>query len=348
LVAAGLAGSRPAAAASFECHAAATAVERLICSDKNAGAADEAMARSYRRLLQKLSPSGADLIRASQRTFLASLAARCGLSSPSSEGRDWEGKTSAECLTNSMSERAGELQSALFKHGRWQLLRIETIEASLPSGGWPDDSDAPGETRPAVDTSLLLQIEPSRTTGESDWNSFMAKAVRSALAESRGDDTHDATPGPPAPQDNQAEARLVSASPDLIVADISQWWYSFGRPHGAGWTESTAWSFRLGRALQPGDVYLPGWEQAIGQLIWRQMLADGWRPEYGERQTASKDEVMRFTRQGICVEFSPYEVGGYAPPPPVAISWKALRPHLKARLPFEPRQLTDVREKIQC
>jgi uncharacterized protein YecT (DUF1311 family) len=348
LAATAVVGEGPAAAASFDCRAAATKIERLLCTDQDAGAADEAMAKAYGQLVQTLTPAGGELVRASQRKFVTALAEQCVVAPRLGNGRDWQGRSSAQCLADTMAERTAQLQSARSKAGPWQFLQIETSEAWIPDAGWPIGSTGAGAPRPVVDSSIVLRIEPTKSSGEADWNKAMAKAVELALADSRGDEPGRIGRDPMYPQDNQAAANLVSVSPDLIIADISQGWYAFGSPHGAGRTQTVAWSFRLGRALTAGDVFLPGWEKAIGSLIWQGMLANGWTADMGVLETASEHQALRFSQKGICVSFDPYEVAGYVSPSPVSIPWKVLRPLMNAELPFDHSDLIDARDELGC
>jgi uncharacterized protein len=63
--------ARPAAAApSFDCHRAATAVERQICRTPYLGDLDRDIAQLFQQALGVLSPADADALRADQRLWL--------------------------------------------------------------------------------------------------------------------------------------------------------------------------------------------------------------------------------------------------------------------------------------
>jgi uncharacterized protein YecT (DUF1311 family) len=332
----------PADAAAIDCRRAASAAEKTICRDPDALAADAAMAAAYHSALQKLSQPNAALLRASQRGFPAYLATSCSLDRPNTDGKDWESRPVGQCLRERMEERTAKLAAPGINIGSRRFIAIETLDAWLPPGGWPADSGAADDPRPAVDSTVLLQIEPATTPAERAWNAAMVKAVGAGLASARGNleapvPVHD----PDNPQDSSARLDIVSASPSLIVSDIEIGWYGLGRPHGNGATETTVWSLALGRALVPEDLFRPGWQAAIGAMVLKQLVADGAiQSDAGFAPSAR--QVMRLTKRGVCVRFDPYEFGGYGSPGPLLLTWQTLQPTLKSQSFFEPAALQDA------
>jgi uncharacterized protein len=83
-----------AEAASFDCRAATTLVERMICADPHLSEKDEHLARAYKAALQ-VAPGHADAIRMAQRQWLKHLAT-C---------------SDASCIAAAQEQRLAELES---------------------------------------------------------------------------------------------------------------------------------------------------------------------------------------------------------------------------------------------
>ena len=91
----------PVQAASFDCARAKSASERLICGDARLSDLDGKLGSLYRERLALLSPQGANLLRQSQRSWLAFSNRTCLAVKPRGT---WD-EDSTSCLRRRYEER---------------------------------------------------------------------------------------------------------------------------------------------------------------------------------------------------------------------------------------------------
>lgn len=94
--------------ASFDCDAARTTAERLICSHEPLTRADRAMTDAYRQLVGALGRQNADALRTAHRDWLAFMRRVCG-AAEAMPANDFARRETARCLTEET-----ELQAALY------------------------------------------------------------------------------------------------------------------------------------------------------------------------------------------------------------------------------------------
>ena len=132
-------------------------------------------------------------------------------------------------------------------------------------------------------------------------------------------------------------SRCESAgSVDVVSADIGTGFYMAGMAHPNYMGARTfVWSRRLNRLLRQADVFAVAPDRALRRLALSKF-------DNRENMTNPDDpdgirlhwDHASIGPDGITWSFEPYELGGYLSAGSATISWSALKPYLRRRLPF--------------
>ena len=129
---------------------------------------------------------------------------------------------------------------------------------------------------------------------------------------------------------------VTAASPNLVSADIGTVFYMAGMAHPNSMGARTfVWSRRLNRLLRQSDVFAVAPNRALRRLALSKF-------DNRENMTNPDDpdgirlhwDHASIGPDGITWSFEPYELGGYLSAGSATISWSALKPYLRRRLPF--------------
>jgi uncharacterized protein YecT (DUF1311 family) len=310
-----------AAAASFDCSGKLTAGEQLVCNNVVLSDLDSRLEELYSASIASLSPEGADLLRASERSWIKHIDTIC----PNMTPRPMRADTPTSCMVNRYRERLGQLQKAAFRSGPYLIERVDMFAAEpAPKDGFGHHSGF------YVQHVAFPRIDSPKTNETLAWNK------RSARSLSLGDDCGQG--------DEDTDYELGYASQSVISIRWTDSLYCHGTPHGMYGTRSDNVLVSAGwRTLRTDDV-ICSQPQCSGQLhkIFRGVLeAEGWSPPQNqpsiwaniERDMASPNYWL-LTPEGVAIAFPEAEGGCYAcNPPNITIPWTVLKPVLVPNAP---------------
>ncbi len=127
---------------------------------------------------------------------------------------------------------------------------------------------------------------------------------------------------------------VVAGSPDVVCVSMEASSYGTGAAHpNLESAQTVNWSRKLNRPLQQGDVFAVQPDRALRLLAAAKFsnrstdsgLADGLPLDWNSACIGPK---------GITWSYGPYSFGGYLSGGDTTISWTALKPYLRSRLPF--------------
>lgn len=318
--AAALSVSKPSIGPSFACARAKTTVDRAICADPVASAADRRMALVYRSARNRLSPGGRLLLLDNQRRFLSRARNQCSVGGIGLYGA---GQTTAKCIAQQHGGRADTLANAVMYAGGRTFLTL-VVERSKSTGP-SSDGNLPPE---ASETLRSVRIDRPRTTAERQWNDRMERWLREgiALAPSalRFESAED-------PSMTTVEVVVNSASRDVISMTLANSYYG-GGPHGSYVTRNVLWSLRLGRALTNRDLFVDPASHKLRRAI-ASRFNDG--RSSGCEQPTVAGRVPAIAKDGLIFAYDPYDLGAYTCGGYSRISWAAVRPFLHRQLAID-------------
>jgi len=310
-----VANHTPARAASFGCAKAATAKERLVCSDPGLSKLDSDMGDLYRQALSQLSPAGGQRLKATQRRWLIYLNVACPLPLASLSRED------ESCVRHVYSERVGDLKLAAVRRGPYLFTRVDLYRATiLPL----DDSESPPDKRRALFHIAYPQIDHPTDVAARQWNRLVVQADPETGCEVAGDVT--------------VAYKLGLATKRLISVTWTNWEYCHGTPHGHGRSNAQTMILSPGvRPLRPDDLFLRGrpWKAKLTALL--EAAVDKEARDAGDADlarlnieaavaVAASPKRWSLTEEGLEVYFDPYELGeGYPFAPEIKVPWSALK-----------------------
>jgi uncharacterized protein YecT (DUF1311 family) len=292
---------------SFDCARATSPVEKSICADKEAAAADRAMAEAYRRLLSSLATPGARAhLQRDQNTWLMDL--------------------SRVCLAPAAGSRAGrDLPTCLRELAAARAERL----ASLPGG---DNYPFVGERRllergrrggVPYAISVSYAVFERAETDYTRANSAIRRWVDTFAAETRP--PMQVVPGGPDLGWFLDSGHVVlGASRDLVTIAAHWLVYTGGAHPNNG---RTAWHVDLatGRLLGLDDLLDrgSGWQDGVTRLVRADLKRQfEERPGFDDslepaslRKLVTEPHRWIFTRDNVLLTFDPYAVGPYAAGP---------------------------------
>lgn len=326
-----------AAAQSFDCSKATEAHERFICANKELSAADKEMGAVYNSVLPQLSAEGKRRLAESQRSWLK-------------YDRNMSPLT-ADSIAASYRGRTAQLKRIVQTIGpfRFQAVTIYYAESARKQAATDDDA----QNDPQSLDFTFPRIDSPETAETKRWNKLTEQRI-GEMARDEGalldNQSLIATgqivvkgsqPGP----DTSIDVDIIYASPDLISLSLHTMTYSKGAAHPnhelAGYTVL----LKSGRELAPADLFddRRDWKTALAALVFRELKASAERNDMGLEASGPKDILesaadirhWTFSKSGLAITFSPYEIASYAAGAPQAVvSWQELKPYLKNPTPF--------------
>ena len=328
-------------AASFDCSRAVSPFEKAVCADSALSKADETLASTYRADRALLSAAGQGALRSSQRSWLAYATRLCRPGDTPLNAPRWSmyGRTPktpealvASCLEDTYRERQRLLGAAVAHLGGLTFLQTTTYQ--VQPARLPEYVKGPDAAHWIITT---VQIDAPKTPAQAAWNAAISAALADASDHPGDEVSEDGS------TDGDFTTRLVSASPDLISAELFTGTYGKGQAHGQYSSESQLFSLRSGRPLLAQDVFnhKVDWKAFLSQRTFNHLPAEWRKPEYMQAMSATAVDAhyWSFLQKGLQVRFDPYSVAGYNPPEPVLIPWSELRQVLRRELPFRPAEL---------
>jgi uncharacterized protein YecT (DUF1311 family) len=315
---------------SFDCAKAATAVEKAICGDKEASAADRKMAEAYRTLLASLvNPAARAHLQRDQSAWMGDRRRVCA---PPRLQVDAD-RTMPACLRDLALVRAGRLAN-LPTGDAYPFVGERRLVERGRRGGVPYDitvSYAAFE-RPDVDgTRVNAAIK--------GWVDKLAAYARPPAK---------AEPGTPdIGYFLEAGHEIHVAARDLVT--VAAFWqlYAGGAHPNSG---RTAWQVQptTGRMLGLDDILdrASGWQDGVTRLV-----RDDLKKQFAERpgfeeslepaalhKLVAESRRWIFFRDKLTLTFDPYEVGPYASGPyEVELPYAALAPYIRKDGPLGDR-----------
>lgn len=290
-----------APALALDCQKATSAIDKAICADPAAAAADTAMGSAYSVLFGSASDSEKKQILRSQREWLKLRSGEC------SEDK----KPSVTCLREWTERRS------LFLQGK-----PETGPGTGPNPGHdliPIIIAKPGTPKLyELDIALLKFITPTQP-GEELFNKEVAKLVKEAPSGKDDDDQRDVT------YSYDLHMRLTYASPKFLSARMENYLFS-GGAHGNSSVNNINIDVVKGKDLSFADVFTPEAKAKLSDLCFSQikaqkkekdqdMASDGLFSTTEMRKTiedgAGKFDGWSFTDKQATISFDPYELGAY-------------------------------------
>jgi uncharacterized protein len=302
----------PSAAQSFDCSAATSEFETLICDDDRLSQLDERLDVAYRTAIAALSEQALQTVRDGRRQWLAQ-AQSCLEREESLSGGP------VQCVTNAYTSRLAALgQSRMAGEYRFYTL---SAYANAPD---PDYADEPGSAwsvatheayAPLIDgdddVANVLNAEVERLVGYSP-------AVDGITA----DDTSSST---------QIAISIQKANNRRVTLEINDWWYGHGAAHGNYVITYLHVLSNPARILTATDVFDDkGWEQGLADAALEALTAqhgdDLWDLTTEDILGIVSDHARwDFSDRGLIIRFQPYEVSAYAfGAPTIDINWSKL------------------------
>jgi uncharacterized protein len=315
-----------AGAASFDCAKASTSFEQAICESPALSRQDEVLAKAYATALGGLSREAAAIVQKGQREWLAFAERACtDDAQPMQDAYDEDG---VSCLGQLFTTRIGSLEESRMRSGR----RIYQVDRYLVM---PD----PDATEDSWNKVAVKELTSPRIDGEDAealaFNAWMdgsaAQLAVSAGAEGATDLAADAT------SDNQIRTIVEAITDRRITLSTNDWWYGHGAAHGNYTISYLHFLAEEGRELVASDIFAgDDWRGPLKELVLAELnrsIEGGIWPESVELLDEAVADPRRwnFSREGLVVQFQPYEVTAYAyGAPTVTIPWSALQQYTTA------------------
>lgn len=172
------AANQPEPRASFDCRRAKTFLEKAVCSDISVGHADIVLSRVYSGLLESSNAEDKSALEQSEKQWLQSIPAKCGLSGPRFS------KQSLNCVRNEFELRFTALDSC--EGPISDCLQATEVPASAPQSIVPPRASFDCES---PSTALEIVICADTQLGQIDIT--LARAYREAKAVLSGEQQKD-------------------------------------------------------------------------------------------------------------------------------------------------------------
>lgn len=308
----------PANAASFDCGKAQTFIEKAVCGNDELSAADSRLATAYATALGGLTADAAASMRASQKAWLDFVQRAC-TQDAKPPSKPYSADDGA-CLINFYAERAADLENSRMIGG-YRFFLADSFRAVRD----PDTADqsADGSVPNPVATNVTsYSVMDGGSALAQGFNAFMRKESSAGLSTDGSEDSADTT------TDNW----VTAADEAMITVTEMSSLYEHGAAHGEYGLSFAHYLVKEQRPLATADVFAKaGWEDRLRPLVTTALkqqlgddgLLDGW-------QASVRDETIDpsrwdFSKQGLVVQFNPYEVAPYAAGPvAVTVPWTAV------------------------
>ena len=316
--------SAPSQAASFDCGKAARPAEKLICADAELGRLDSRLAAAYTARLRLLSEPAKTELRRGQREWLAFWPLRCG---------DVKGRLPAAdaevvaCAREQYGQRLAVLASRDRILGDIPLYPASqyAIQPSQAGVDWIRFATDVRQ-RPAVDVAAAPAQKRNLARLLERW---LADGMPTEPGTGEGQDSSDGETG----------RAFIDSLPFLLSTGTTTYFYGHGAAHPVSGFSSAHFFLPEARPMRSADIFRDGsaWQDGLARLAekaLRRELADSYYLERFDELKALTVEPARwrFDKQGLNLQFNPYEVAPYAAgAPEVTLPWNALAPWLTPR-----------------
>lgn len=311
-------------AASFDCAKSVRPPEKLICADAALGRLDSELAAAYTARLRPLSEPAKAELRRGQREWLAFWPMHCS----DAEGRlPAADPDVAACAREQYDQRLAVLKTRDRILGDIPLYPVSRYRI-LPSQAGVDwirfATDI--RQRPAVDADAV----PAQKHN-------LARLLERWLA--------DGMPMEPGAEDWQGISdgetgrAFIDSLPFLLSTGTASYFYGHGAAHPVSGFSSAHFFLPEARPMRTADIFIDSspWQDGLARLAekgLRRELADSYYLErFDDLKALTIDPARwRFSKQGLDLQFNPYEVAPYAVgAPEVTISWRSLETWLTPR-----------------
>lgn len=323
----------PTQAASFDCVKAARPPEKLICADAALGRLDGELAAAYAARLRPLSEPAKAELRRGQREWLAFWSTHCGDAKGRLPAADAE---VVACAREQYGQRLSVLNSRDRILGDIPLYPASQYAIQPSQGGVDWIRHATDiRQRPAVDVTAAPAQKRNLARLLERW---LADGMPAGQGADEGQDSSDSESG----------RAFIDSLPFLLSTGTTSNFYGHGAAHPVSGFSSAHFFLPEARPMQAADIFRDGspWQDGLTRLAenaLRRELADSYYLERFDELKALTVEPSRwrFDKQGLSLQFNPYEVAPYAAgAPEVTLPWNALAPWLtpKAREAVLPKK----------
>jgi len=311
---------------SFDCSKAASAVDKLICSDASLSKADKKMSAAYRRLQKEETPASFVTIQASQRAWLAYVRKSCGDTAKPSDDQGDRNKMQ-DCLSENYTDRAERLEALKIQKSGAMTLEPRARFFSRLAKPEIEDSD--------------FYPWMNGTPQAAPFNAWVAKVLK--LDKRRMDDKD------LFPFDHDVDDMKLSARRTYSVARFDAHVVSFrvqtfdytGGAHEAIGEYEFNWDIDRGRPIELGGIFIKGkdWVKFATdycmQDLKKQFAERG--DEYPDRpavEAVVRDNAWLFAKDHATVHFTVYSITSFAGGEyDVDIPYTVLKPYLRSDAP---------------
>jgi uncharacterized protein YecT (DUF1311 family) len=291
---AALAGS-PARAQNADCTRAKDEIEKVVCADPRAAAADKAMAAAYSALHARLQGKDRDALLRSQRAWIMRRGGDCESGKPGF----------AACIADDAERRRAFLEArAESGPGAGAVLQPLLVMQPGRKGGYEISME-------------LLKFADPKAAGEKTFNAAIDRQVAEIPV-----DTKDI--GKNEIYSHSVAVRLTYASPRLLSARFDGYDFT-GGAHGMSPTWGLSIDMQSGRKLAFADAFDKLAHEKLDQECLKQILAQK-KERMGELPAGDDLAEMRkalakgvgdfagwsFAARGADVVFNQYDLGSYA------------------------------------
>ncbi len=326
------ASASAAHAATFDCKAATTAQEKLICATPKLNDADDKMGAAYKAWLAAAPETMHPELLADQRAWLARRNYQC---SPS-------GSTQADlidCLGLVYGERIDQLRTRVqtidgitFVSHATRLVSRDTLDNAVSD---PSMEQVPGYGTRTATWPMALSQAPEWQK----WNAAIELETRRAAAPDRTKSFATWSPRWAAGLDGQTDAYVLSLEHGRVGVHIADYTMEHGGAHGSSTRTNVYWLLTEARPLKATDVFNPGtyWSKPIVDLCAAAIVKqlDPSVKEFFGPRNANIAKVVAAPANwtllpaGLRISFPEYSVSSFASPADdVTIPWSTLKGYL--------------------
>ena len=311
---------------SFDCSKAATAVDKLICSDASLSKADKKMSAAYRRLQKEETPASFATLQAAQRAWLAYVRKSCGDTAKTPDVQGDRNKLQ-DCLSENYTDRADRLDALQTRKSGASSLEPRARFFSRLSKPQTEDSDFYPWMNGGAQAALF--------------NAWIGKVLK--LDRRRMDDK-DLFPFGHDVDDLRLSARRtysVARFDAHVVSFQTQTFDYAGGAHEAIGEEEFNWDVVHAKPFGPAEMFDKGkdWAKfatdACLKDLKRQFAeqqADG--PDRAAVEAVVRSNAWLFGRDHATVHFTVYTVTSFAGGEyDVDIPYTVLKPYLRSDAP---------------
>lgn len=337
MVVLGLSVCGAARAASFDCKAAKTDIERAICSDKDLSAADETMAATYKQVMAEAPAEVQTEIREDQRTWVRSLATVCKADAVAKEHTAARRAELVECLKEQYKNQTAALQQRVFKKGGVVfVMRSVTLKTKDSADNQVDPTL---ETNPGYGTVTVTWPQALSESAEwAAWNKGMLlEAQRMTSPDGKTSGVWNSAWA--ADTDSDVTGSVDRVSGDLVSVSIANDMMGHGAAHPNESYEEFNWLLKEQRRLRASDVFAAGsgWEKLIDAKCRASLKAqvgddyDSYAVSKADFAKTLHDVIVdpanwTLDAKGLTISFPEYSVTPRVEPvDPVEVPWSELK-----------------------